>query len=35
MYAGNSYTWDIQTAKAANFKSVGGTAVIAASQFTQ
>ena len=35
MYAGNSYTWDIQTAKAANFLSVGGTAIIAASQFTQ
>ena len=35
LYAGNSYTWDIQTAKAANFLSVGGTAIIAASQFTQ
>ena len=35
LYAGNSYTWDIQTAKAANFLSVGGSAVIAASQFTQ
>lgn len=35
LYAGNSYTWDIQTAKAANFLSVGGTAIVAASQFTQ
>lgn len=35
LYAGNSYTWDIQTAKAANFVSVGGTAIVAASQFTQ
>jgi len=35
LYAGNSYTWDIQTAKAANFIKVGGDAVVAASQFTQ
>ena len=35
LYAGNSYTWDIQTARAANFIRVGGDAVIAASQFTQ
>jgi hypothetical protein len=35
LYAGNSYTWDIQTAKAANFIRVGGDAVVAASQFTQ
>ena len=35
LYAGNSYTWDIRTAKAANFIRVGGDAVIAASQFTQ
>jgi hypothetical protein len=35
LYAGNSYTWDIQTAKAANFLAVGSDAVVAASQFTQ
>jgi len=35
LYAGNSYTWDIQTAKAAKFLRVGGDAVVAASQFTQ
>jgi len=35
LYAGNSYTWDIQTARAANFLAVGGDAVVAASQFTQ
>ena len=35
LYAGNSYTWDIQTAKAAKFLRVGSDAVVAASQFTQ
>jgi len=32
--AGNSYTWHKETAKAAIFNSVGGTATIAASEFT-
>jgi hypothetical protein len=34
LYAGNSYTWHKETAKAAIFNSVGGTTVIAASEFT-
>lgn len=34
LYAGNAYTWHIETAKAAIFNSVGGTAIIAASEFT-
>lgn len=34
LYAGNSYTWHKETANAAKFNSVGGTAVIAASEFT-
>jgi len=34
LYAGNSYTWDVDTAKAAKFIQVGGASVIAASQFT-
>ena len=34
LYAGNSYTWDVDTAKAASFIQVGSAAVIAASQFT-
>jgi hypothetical protein len=34
LYAGNAYTWHIDTAKAAKFNSVGGTATIAASEFT-
>lgn len=34
LYAGNSYTWDKFTAEAAIFNSVGGTAQIAASEFT-
>jgi hypothetical protein len=34
LYAGNSYTWHKETAKAAIFNSVGGTATIAASEFT-
>ncbi len=35
LYAGNSYTWSVATARAAKFKSVGGTATIAASQFAE
>lgn len=34
LYAGNSYTWDVDTAKAAKFIQVGSAAVVAASQFT-
>ena len=34
LYAGRSYTWNIETAQAAKFLSVGGTAIIAASEFT-
>jgi len=34
LYAGNSYTWHVETAKAAIFNSVGGTAIVAASEFT-
>ena len=38
LYAGNSYTWSVQTAKSAKFLRVGTTAgtdgVIGASQFT-
>tara|TARA_R100001163_G_scaffold1378_1_gene2179 strand:- start:971 stop:1285 length:315 start_codon:yes stop_codon:yes gene_type:complete len=34
LYAGRSYTWNIETAQAAKFLSVGGTAIIAATEFT-
>jgi len=34
LYAGNSYTWSVQTAKNAKFIQVGGDAVIGATQFT-
>jgi len=34
LYAGNAYTWHVETAKAAIFNSVGGTAIVAASEFT-
>ena len=34
LYAGRSYTWNIETAEAAKFISVGGTAIIAATEFT-
>ena len=34
LYAGNSYTWSVNTAKNAKFIRVGGDAVIGASQFT-
>jgi hypothetical protein len=35
LYAGNSYTWSVATARAAKFIRVGGDAVIAASQFAE
>ena len=35
LYAGNSYTWSVATARAAKFIRVGNDAVIAASQFTE
>ena len=34
LYAGRSYTWNVETAQAAKFLSVGGTAIIAATEFT-
>ena len=34
LYAGRSYTWNVETAEAAQFISVGGTAIIAATEFT-
>ena len=34
LYAGRSYTWNVETAEAALFISVGGTAIIAATEFT-
>ena len=34
LYAGRSYTWSVNTAKAAKFIRAGVDAVIAASQFT-
>lgn len=34
LYAGRSYTWNVETAEAAKFLSVGGTAIIAATEFT-
>ena len=35
LYAGNSYTWSVATARNAKFIRVGGDAVIAASQFAE
>jgi hypothetical protein len=35
LYAGNSYTWSVATARAAKFLRVGGDATIAASQFAE
>jgi azurin len=35
LYAGNSYTWSVATARAAKFVQVGNGAVIAASQFAE
>jgi hypothetical protein len=35
LYAGNSYTWSVATARAAKFIQVGSDAVIAASQFAE
>ena len=34
LYAGRSYTWNVETAQSAKFLSVGGTAIIAATEFT-
>ena len=34
LYAGRSYTWNVETAQAAKFLSVGGTTIIAATEFT-
>jgi hypothetical protein len=34
LYAERSYTWNIETAQAAKFISVAGTAIIAATEFT-
>jgi len=34
LYAGNAYTWHVETAKVAIFNAVSGTAIIACSEFT-